>query len=223
MFWTLLFAHFVADFPLQTDAMVVAKKRLPGLTLHVCIHLVTMLVLLFGILKYDFATLWPAPVVVAAAHFLIDMTKTKAAQRWPDWIITPYVLDQVLHYAAILITAWWVDRTHGIRVFVAPAAWVVPAITFLVATYVTFITDKVVSLKAPKRMERVNAQGWHRLVGRGVMLAGLWLGVTTVWGILTLICGFCFHWFDLAGRRVPELLMDITIAGAAYAFLLLFA
>ena len=203
--------------------MVVAKKRLPGLALHIAVHLITMMVLLFGILKYDLDKLWMAPVAVAAAHFLIDMGKNKANARWPDWIITLYVVDQVLHFGSILIVAWWIDRTHDIPVFLAPRPWLVPAVTFLVATYVTYITDKVCSLTDQERLKRVNAQGWHRLVGRGVMLGGLWLGVTTPWGALTLLCGFSFHWFDLKGRRVPELLMDIAIAGAAYVFLLLFA
>ncbi|MGH8588374.1 MAG: hypothetical protein ACREXX_03240, partial [Gammaproteobacteria bacterium] len=38
MFWTLLMCHFVADYPLQTDAVVQAKKRLPGLLWHVTRH-----------------------------------------------------------------------------------------------------------------------------------------------------------------------------------------
>jgi hypothetical protein len=39
MFWPLLLSHLVADYPLQTDAMVQAKKTVPGLTVHVAVHL----------------------------------------------------------------------------------------------------------------------------------------------------------------------------------------
>ncbi len=53
MFWPLLLSHLVADYPLQTDGMVQAKKTLPGLTVHVAVHLLTMLVFLLGILGAD--------------------------------------------------------------------------------------------------------------------------------------------------------------------------
>ena len=43
MFWSLLLAHFTADYPLQTRWMVMNKTRFWVLGLHVAIHFVTML------------------------------------------------------------------------------------------------------------------------------------------------------------------------------------
>ncbi len=224
MFWTLLLAHFIGDYPLQTDAMVVAKQRLPGLVLHIAVHLVVMYVLLFGIVGLDVAALWMLPIAIAATHMLIDWGKTRAGKRWPDIIVIPYVADQMAHYAILLLAAWWLDRTHGIDMFRPSGPWIVPSVTVLVATYVTYITEKVCSLTQPERLARVNAQGWHRMVSRATLMCGLWLGFTSsiLWGGLTVACGLCFHWFDLAGRRLPEVTMDTVIAIVAYGFLALF-
>jgi len=222
MFWTLLLAHFIGDFPLQTDAMVVAKKRLPGLCLHIAVHTVVMFVLLFGVLGFSFDQLWGLPIVIAGTHFLIDWTKTRAGERWPKVIVIPYVADQFAHYAVILLAAWWADRTHGVDMFTPTTVWIVPSVVILVATYVTYITEKVCTLTQPERLARVNAQGWHRMVSRATLMGGIWLGPLTVWGAITLVCGLCFHWFDLAGRRLPEILMDVAIAIVACAFLRLF-
>ena len=222
MFWTLLLAHFIGDYPLQTDAMVIAKQRLPGLCLHIAVHLVVMLVFLIGILGFDLNDLWGMITAIAAAHFLIDWGKTQAGKRWPDVIVVPYVLDQFAHYGTLLLAAWWADATHGIDMFLPTKAWIVPTVTILVATYVTYITEKVCSLKDADRLTRVNAQGWHRMVSRATLVCGFSLGVTTGWGALALICGVSFHWFDLAGRRIPEVIMDVVIAIAAFLFMGLF-
>jgi len=222
LFWTLLLAHFIGDYPLQTDAMVVAKQRLSGLCLHIAVHLVVMIVFLFGVLGLDPKDLWGMVAAIAATHFLIDWCKTQAGKRWPDVIVVPYVVDQFAHYATLLLAAWWADSTHDLDLFLPTREWIVPMVTILVATYVTYITEKVCSLTDAERLARVNAQGWHRMVSRATLLCGLWLGPTTLWGALTLVCGVSFHWFDLAGRRVPEVIMDLVIAIAAYLFMSMF-
>lgn len=222
MFWTLLLAHFTADYPLQTDRMVVEKLRLPGLLLHIAVHLVTMNVYLFAVLGFDPAELWMLPVAVAAVHFVIDWGKGLFAKRYPQFIVVPYIMDQFLHYASLLTVAWWAFHTWDVPIFIAPEPWIIPATTVLVATYVTYITDKVFHLANPERLQRVNAQGWHRMVGRAAMLAGLWLGVLTPWGAMSLAVGFFFHWFDLEGRRLPELVFDFLIALIAFGFLKIF-
>ena len=71
MFWMLLLCHFLADYPLQSDAIVQAKKRLPGLIWHVTIHLVTMLVVILGLLGTDPQVALPA---ILALRLLVEIT-----------------------------------------------------------------------------------------------------------------------------------------------------
>ena len=75
MFWPLLLCHFIADYPLQTDAMVMAKKRLPGLMMHVFIHFTTIMVTLCGIMKLDTVTCLILALLVSGFHFAIDYWK----------------------------------------------------------------------------------------------------------------------------------------------------
>src|SRR5262245_36208548 len=99
MFWALLLCHLIADYPLQTDAMVQAKKRLPGLTLHVGVHLLTMLVIVLGLAGAAWRAALPAVLAVALLHFGIDFWKNELVRLRPQWVIGGYLQDQVLHMA----------------------------------------------------------------------------------------------------------------------------
>ena len=88
MFWTLLLAHLIADYPLQSSWMVRAKRTLGGLTLHVAIHIVVMLILVGPALPQ----VWLPLAAIALVHFALDAGKNVArtgssAAIWP---IRPY-------------------------------------------------------------------------------------------------------------------------------------
>ena len=68
VFWMLMLAHLVGDYPLQPDWMVQAKRTWRGLTLHVGVHL-AMLLILAGTGRSAF---WPFLLALAAMHFAID-------------------------------------------------------------------------------------------------------------------------------------------------------
>lgn len=91
----LVFAHLVADFVLQTDAMV-RRKREPMILLgHVAI--------VAGASWFALG-LPPAPALigfVAASHFLIDAAKL----RWGAGGFRGFMLDQAGHFGAILLAA----------------------------------------------------------------------------------------------------------------------
>ena len=109
IFATLLLAHLLADYPLQTNWMVQAKRTWPGLTLHVGIHLAVMLVLTAP----SFAQSWPFLLMLAALHFAIDSLKNILACRRPHWVTGPYLFDQFLHLLAIGLLPRYGARRPG--------------------------------------------------------------------------------------------------------------
>ncbi len=169
LFWHLLLAHFIADYPLQTRWMVLNKQRLPILVLHVGIHFLVMLVL-FGL------KLWPYILALAGIHFVIDFTKNMVNARRPEWVLMPYIVDQGIHYLTIWAVALWIGRTTGIATPPFSTEIAVYATGYLVATHVWFISERILAHTQPQYQEEVIAQAWPRMVIRASLLSlVLWL------------------------------------------------
>lgn len=90
----LLLAHTVADFLLQTDAMVATKRRPATLLLHAAIVLVTAQAALGRIDAWE-------PLALAAAHIVIDIVKAYAL---PDRLGS-FLADQAAHLVTIFAVA----------------------------------------------------------------------------------------------------------------------
>jgi hypothetical protein len=163
MFWTLALAHVLADYPLQTDALVRAKRNWLGVAAHVTIHLATM-ILLSG---RDSLFVWPALIVLALAHFFIDILKSTVSVRWPKLVVGPYLLDQLFHFTSIFLVALWIERKWAIE---RDQLWMIYATAYLGATHVWFITERVVAHGDPRYLETTQAYQWSRLVIRGLAL-----------------------------------------------------
>ncbi|MDR0137605.1 DUF3307 domain-containing protein [Metabacillus idriensis] len=109
---SLILAHLIADFFLQSDEMV--REKLKNLKKHMLHHLLVLLpvILLFWALSYDFAK--PLEFVVLpglfllGTHFLIDFLKIKLLDRTTDHQnikkLFYFIADQIIHLA-MLITA----------------------------------------------------------------------------------------------------------------------
>ena len=70
---TLLLAHLIADFPLQTNGLYRLKRRhWAGVLLHAAIHC-----LITAILIKDPFTHWSALVVLFSLHVVIDWVKLR--------------------------------------------------------------------------------------------------------------------------------------------------
>lgn len=163
MFWTLALAHVFADYPLQTDALVRAKRNWLGVALHVTIHLATMIVLS----GRDSLIVWPALIVLAVAHFIIDILKSMVSMRWPRLVVGPYIVDQLFHFTSILLVALWIERQWAIE---RNQLWMIYATAYIGATHVWFITERVVAHGDPRYLETTQAYQWSRLVVRGLAL-----------------------------------------------------
>jgi Protein of unknown function (DUF3307) len=92
----LVFAHLIADFVLQTGWMAANKRNPVALTAHVAVVLVTAIACT-GVLH-------PALFALAAVHMALD-----AAKAWSPWKgLGPFLADQVLHLATIVLVVLWV-------------------------------------------------------------------------------------------------------------------
>ncbi len=91
----LLLAHTLADFVLQTAAMVAAKRQPLTLAKHGAIVLITAAVAT--------GSLSPTLLLLTAAHILIDAAKTFANRRG----IRPFLVDQAAHAATLIAFARW--------------------------------------------------------------------------------------------------------------------
>lgn len=91
---TLLLAHLIADFPLQTDLVYRMKnKSVIGLGLHAVVHVAVTILLVRNALVF-----WPYWFVLFLAHFLTDWVKLrwKASRQ-----AVGFVLDQIAHLVMI--------------------------------------------------------------------------------------------------------------------------
>lgn len=167
IFWMLMLAHLVADYPLQPDWMVQAKRTWRGLTLHAGVHLATLL-LLAGAGR---SVLWPFLLALAALHFAIDAFKSWLALARPGLVSGPYIFDQFLHLISLLVVAVWIVAVVPSAAIPDYGAWMLYAAGFLAATYAWYITERILVRRNTVYLAEVNGQCWARMAARGLWLA----------------------------------------------------
>uniref|UniRef100_B0SXS9 DUF3307 domain-containing protein n=1 Tax=Caulobacter sp. (strain K31) TaxID=366602 RepID=B0SXS9_CAUSK len=92
----LLTAHVLADFLVQTDAMVAAKDTPKGMAQHIA-----CVVILAGLAIGSLNP--PVLGVIFITHLAMDLTKTHLMQKMAGWL--SFTLDQVVHLAVIVALA----------------------------------------------------------------------------------------------------------------------
>jgi hypothetical protein len=224
MFWYLLLAHFIADYPLQSDWFVKYKNRFSVLLLHAGVHLVTMLVIV-GAAAWQ---VWPYLMLLAGIHLLIDVLKNLQRRLRPQWISIPYWMDQVVHYAVIGGVSWLIVSIEGVVDLPFNRTIVIYALGFLFATQVWFVSERVMTLKQPEYRPFVVEQVSSRMLARACLLAFFlitWKFLTGTFPNVTLLflpaAGLALYWpYRSTGSR-RGLLTDITVALFSAAFIVL--
>ena len=118
-FEVLLLAHLLGDFPFQTNRifrMKLAGTR--GLTLHVAIHLLVAMIIIF-----NFGRFWLLLLLLGVTHFVTDWIKVRL-QRPDDPQLAGFVVDQIVHVLIIWGLALWQPTLPSIF----PDAMLIPAI-----------------------------------------------------------------------------------------------
>lgn len=217
MFWNFLLAHFLADYPFQSAWMVAHKDRWPALVLHAGVHFV----LLMLVVMPAWRALWPYCLLLALVHLLIDRGKIALSGRRPDWVVLPYLVDQLLHYLTLGAVAAWIYQTQGnLNLLLAPGLAVF--ITgYLLVTYVWAISEKVVLAARPAGRQELTSSSWSRMAARALLLTGLlWLlypGWTAVAGFLQ---GAVFP-YRSGNHARRALLTDLLVTLATWLFIIL--
>ena len=162
LFWYLGLAHWLADFPLQSDWMAQHKANPWVLLLHVLIHFVASLAVLFPAAGLT----WPYLLALAGTHFAIDALKNWLNVHRPAWGAWSYLGDQLVHMLSLAVVAVWIGM--GIRE--VPAAFPVWAAIIasglLWITFVWAITERVLWRRSRSAPKDGVVRPWQRLVFR---------------------------------------------------------
>jgi hypothetical protein len=104
----LLLAHIIGDFFLQPKKWVKDKERKklksPKLYLHIIIHIVLLLVILWDL------SLWPVVLLIGVTHFIIDAIKLRIQKKKTKRLL--FFIDQALHIVIILIAYFMYTNTE---------------------------------------------------------------------------------------------------------------
>jgi hypothetical protein len=219
MFWPLLLAHLIADYPLQSDWMVQAKKTRIGLTLHVAVHLATLLIVLNGFLRLEWRVTVPTVLAVAILHFGIDTWKNIFARRWPRWVIGGYLQDQALHVASLLLVAYGQAGWDGGSPFAVNTPWIIYLCGLILVTHAWFVTERVLAYRDKTYQQWINAQLWPRLALRAVLFSLVFVswnltGVVVILGALA-----WYAWRRSWVYRWRALLIDSSVVVAVVLLL----
>lgn len=130
-FAALLLAHVLADFTLQTNAMVENKRRPWVFLLHIGTVFILSTLLLGGI--------WQVALVVSVAHMAIDAVKTWVIPARLRNTLSAFLIDQAAHLVTLAVAAvWWPAAiTQGVWANIAPIA--LPPV-ILAAGFITTVT-----------------------------------------------------------------------------------
>lgn len=215
MFWYLLLAHLIADYPLQPGWMVANKRNLGVLGLHVSVHFVTMLLILWS----SKAILWPYLLLITAVHFLIDLGKNIVWDVRPQWIIWPYVIDQLLHYLSLAWVSALILRNISMSKLPLAYPWIIYALGYLLVTYVTFITERIFAHAHPAYIQEAVKLFWPRMLIRAVLLSVLlmfWRPLPAL--VLSVSLPVELPYFS-GNYRARALITDLVVALAGFIFI----
>ena len=112
-FWTLLLAHVIGDFPLQTDAIFRLKTQHRwGVLPHVLICTIINIVVLLPYLGNHYT--WFAVAFLGVVHTALDRTKITVTEKIAKDNFFQFLIDQLLHIFSIWLTALWLSQMVNI-------------------------------------------------------------------------------------------------------------
>lgn len=165
MFWVLFLAHLIADYPLQPDRLVAAKKHFPGLAIHVSIQWIVMTLLTWPWRSI----LWPYILAIAIFHFVIDYFKVILGKKKPEWVIAPYLWDQPLHWLSLIIVCYWMSQTTDLHIWNINSSLIIYSIGILMVTHIWFVTERVMTYRDQGLQLRVVKSMWLRMASRLIL------------------------------------------------------
>ena len=169
MFWNLFLAHLLGDYPLQPMWLVRSKSQMWGLVLHGSIHLMTLL-LLVGSFRSE---IWPQILALAIFHFFVDVVKYRTTKGRPEWMVSSYFIDQMVHILSIIVVAAWINTIVPGAGAAFNSALLIYISGYILVTHVWFVTEKTISHAETNYNDEVQLTLWPRMVSRATFLTVL--------------------------------------------------
>ena len=169
MFWNLFLAHLLGDYPLQPMWLVRSKSQMWGLALHGSIHLMTLL-LLVGSFRSE---IWPQILALAIFHFFVDVVKYRTTEGRPEWTVSSYFIDQLVHILSIIVVAAWINTIVPEAGAAFNSALLIYISGYILVTHVWFVTEKTISHGATDYNDEVQLTLWPRMISRATFLTVL--------------------------------------------------
>lgn len=215
----LILAHIIGDFFLQKTEWIESKEkkrwRSAALYGHVLIHFLLILIIFYDL------SLWPLALIIAATHFLIDLTKLTFQRE--DTRHIWFVADQIAHLL-VLVVGWFVYTEPQGTLELSNSFWVVLT-GVLLLTYPSAYT--IENLMAPwsreidesKRSTLSNAGLYIGILERIFTYVAVLMGSLTIIGFL-LAAKSLFRFGDL--RKADDRTLTYFFIGTLLSFLVAF-
>lgn len=220
MFWYLLLAHLIGDYPLQTGWIVQKKRLWWGRALHVSIHLAVLLAVVWP------ATggLWPYLVALAVLHYGIDTLKNGISQRWPKRVNGPYLADQGLHLFSIVLVTVWIQGALPNALIPVAAPWVFYAIGYVFVTQAWYITEWLMTHENAAYQADVQARHWPRMAARAALTSIFLLVLQAPAAAATLLAvGSMVLPYQSVRYARRALITDVAVSAVAALFITMLA
>lgn len=173
LFLSLVLAHLVADFVLQTGKTCKDKKERHWKSLHHYVHAL----IVFGLawlVSWDVSFWWGA-LIIGATHFSLDMCKSYREDK-----VVWFTLDQVAHLLVIAGVAYAWTQSHDWGLPFGIELWhVTSAVALIVCWKPANIFIKLMLKHYSVNMPADNASGFN---------AGALIGTIERWLILLFVC-----------------------------------
>ncbi|MFC1682866.1 DUF3307 domain-containing protein [Candidatus Zixiibacteriota bacterium] len=136
LFWRLLLAHLIADFPLQTDAVFAVKKgRAWGVMLHSTLFWLTAILLAKPFLHIW--AVWGGLVLLWLSHSVIDKAKLALVSSGRKDHLVYFLLDQLLHIGAVALVCLFLNRIPQVSAIAASVLSIKIGIAYVVSVWVS--------------------------------------------------------------------------------------
>jgi hypothetical protein len=136
LFWRLLLAHLIADFPLQTDAVFAIKKgRAWGLLLHSTLFGLTAILLAGPFLRIW--AVWGSLVLLWLFHSAIDKAKLALVGSGRKDHLVYFLLDQVLHIGTVALVCLFLNRIPQVSAIASSIRPIKISIAYVVSVWVS--------------------------------------------------------------------------------------
>lgn len=222
IFIKLVLAHLIGDFILQPTRWVLHKQsnkiKSKFLYLHVLLHFALYMLFLWDL------SLWKIALIVAIAHFVIDVLKLYSNNLFKNKSI-PFFIDQILHILVVYSCAFYTDLyTHTLSLFENLDWYLVTAIVFV--TYPAAIIMGMILEGMSNQIETdhkslPNAGKYIGIIERLFVLIFIIIGRWEVIGLL-IAAKSVFRFNDLKernNRKLTEYILIGTLVSFGLAIL----